>query len=221
MPRERVEVVPNGIEPPARAGDAAAGRARLAAGARPVLLSVATHLPHKNLGALVDGLALIARAERPLLAFAGHGTDRGELADRAGSAASRPTCGCSARSPRGELEDLYAAASGLVSATRCGGVRAAGAGGDGARRARGLLGPARPARGGGRDWRSWLDPEDPASVAAAMRRLLGADDAGRAAAGRARIAARFTWAAAATRHRGGLRARRRRARPSRPARASA
>ena len=93
-------MVPNGIEPPARAGDAAAARARLAAGDRPVLLSVATDLPHKNLSALIDGLARLARAERPLLAFAGHGTDAASWRSAPRSAASRPTCGCSARSRR-------------------------------------------------------------------------------------------------------------------------
>ena len=218
VPRERVEVIPNGIEPPARAGDAAAGRARLDAGSRPVLLSVATHLPHKNLGALVDGLALIAAPQRPLLAFAGHGTDGGELAERArqrGVAADVRLLGAVAA---GELEDLYAAASGLVSATRWEGfglpVLEA--------MARGVpvacsdLPVLREVAAG---MAELLDPEDPASVAAAMRGLLAADDAGRAAAAREH-AARFTWAAAATATAAAYERAAGRG-PSRPARASA
>ena len=196
---ERVEVVPNGIEPPARAGDAAAARARLEAGDRPVLLSVATDLPHKNLAALIDGLARLEPAERPLLAFAGHGTDRGELAAHArrlGVAADVRLLGAVAR---GDLEDLYAAADGLVTADALGGLRAAGAGGDGARRAGRLLRPPRPARGGRSGLAELLDPRRPRQRR--RRRCGGCSRAGpdgteRAAAGRAH-AARFTWAAAA------------------------
>ena len=220
---ERVEVVPNGIEPPARAGDAAAGRTRLEAGERRVLLSVATDLPHKNLTALVDGLARLEPGGRPLLAFAGHGTDRGELAahaERLGVAADVRLLGAVAA---GDLEDLYAAADGLVTATRWEGF--------------GLPVLEAMARGVpvacsdlpvlrevGAGLAELLDPGDPGSVAAAMRRLLasgrGRDE--RVAAGRAH-AARFTWAAAAEAtaaayERAAAEARRG---PSRPARASA
>ena len=219
----RVEVVPNGIEPPVRTGDAAAARARLAAGDRRILLSVATDLPHKNLTALIDGLARLEPAERPLLAFAGHGTDRGGLSARAlqlGVAADVRPLGAVAG---GELEDLYAAADGLVTATRWEGfglpVLEA--------MARGVpvacsdLPVLREVASG---LAELLDPGDPGSVAAAMRRLLergpGWDE--RAAAGRAH-AARFTWAGAAAStaaayERAAAEARRG---PRRPARASA
>ena len=218
VPPERVEVVPNGIEPPARTGDAAAGRARLDAGERRVLLSVATDLPHKNLGALVDGLALLEPTERPLLALAGHGTDRGELPARARQRGVADDVRPLGAVTPDELEDLYAAAAGLITATRWEGfglpVLEA--------MARGVpvacsdLPVLREVAAG---MAELLDPEDPASVAAAMRRLTAAGDPGREAAARAH-AARFTWEAAATATAGAYERAAGRA-PSRPARASA
>jgi glycosyltransferase involved in cell wall biosynthesis len=191
---ERVEIVPNGVEPPVRAGDAPAARARLAADDRRILLSVATDLPHKNLPALIDGLARLEPAERPLLAFAGHGTDRGGLrahAERLGVAGDVRLLGAV---EAGELEDLYAAADGLVTASRWEGfglpVLEA--------MARGVpvacsdLPVLREVAAG---LAELLDPGDPDSIAAAMRALLARGDE-RAAAGRAH-AARFTWQAAA------------------------
>jgi glycosyltransferase involved in cell wall biosynthesis len=219
---ERVEVVPNGIEPPSRAGDAAAARTKLEAGRRQVLLSVATDLPHKNLTALVDGLARLEAGGRPLLAFAGHGTDRGELAARAAALGVSADVRLLGAVATGDLEDLYAAAGGLVTATRWEGfglpVLEA--------MARGVpvacsdLPVLREVSAG---LAELLDPGDPGSVAAAMRRLLAGGSARdeRIAAGRAR-AARFTWEAAAegtaaAYERAAAEARRG---PSRPSRAS-
>ena len=115
---ERIEVVPDGVEPPARA-DAASDRHRRA---RPSCSASGTNVPHKNLEALLDGLARLER-ERPLLAFAGHGTDAA-LAARAAASASPPMSG-SRRGRRRELEDLYAAAdrSSPRRATRASGCR--------------------------------------------------------------------------------------------------
>jgi glycosyltransferase involved in cell wall biosynthesis len=197
VPAERVDVIPNGIGPPARPGDDAAGRRLVSAGERPVLLSVATALPHKNLPALVEGLARLDAPERPILAFAGHGTDAGPLAAaaaRLGVAGDVRFLG--AVSPD-VLEDLYAAASGVVTATRWEGfglpVLEA--------MARGVpvacsdLPVLREVAGGIADP---LDPDDAASIAGALGRLLRPDPARatRVAAGRAR-AAQYTWAAAA------------------------
>ena len=93
---ERVEVVPNGIEPPARAGDAAAGRARLEAGERRVLLSVATDLPHKNLTA-PRRRARAPRARRAPAARVRGPRHRPRRArgPRGSGSASPPTSGCS------------------------------------------------------------------------------------------------------------------------------
>jgi glycosyltransferase involved in cell wall biosynthesis len=197
VPAERVEVIPNGIEPPAGAGDAAAARARLGAGERPILLSVATDLPHKNLPALLEGLARLDPARRPLLAFAGHGTDAGGLLARAAQFGVRDDVRALGALPAARLEDLYAASAGLVTATRWEGfglpVLEA--------MARGVpvacsdLPVLREVSAG---LAVLLEPDDPGSIATAMRALLepgsGRDE--RIAAGRAH-AAGFTWAAAA------------------------
>ena len=91
--RARIDVVPNGVRLPASATTPAPPlssttdelRERHRLDDRPLALAVATHLPHKNLPALIDALALIAPAERPLLVIAGHGTDDGRLAGAGGS----------------------------------------------------------------------------------------------------------------------------------------
>ena len=191
LPAERVEVVPNGVTP-APAGPVEP--ADLGQGARPVALSVASDLPHKNLGALVDGLARLPPEERPLLVLAGHGTDTGARGARAASLGVtddvRPL---GAVGPE-RLEALYAAASVVVTATRFEGfglpVLEA--------MARGVpvacsdLPVLREVAGNAA---TYLRPDDPDSVAAAIRTAL-ADAERLRAAGRER-AARFSWAAAA------------------------
>jgi glycosyltransferase involved in cell wall biosynthesis len=112
--RERIDVVPNGVRPrpEAAAGDGA--REHYALNERQIALAVATNLPHKNLPALVEALALIAPAERPLLVIAGHGTDDAELqaeADAAGVAADVRLLG---QLSTAELDSLYATATCLV-----------------------------------------------------------------------------------------------------------
>jgi glycosyltransferase involved in cell wall biosynthesis len=114
---DRINVVPNGWTPPGAPGDPARARSLLEAGDRAVALSVASDLPHKKLGVLVDALALLPPAERPLVALAGHGTDSGALAARAvrqGVAADLRPLG-SVDAPT--LEDLYAAAAMVISPT--------------------------------------------------------------------------------------------------------
>ncbi len=73
--------------PPAPASAAgaasASARERYRLGERHGALTVATNLPHKNLAALLDAIALIAPAQRPLLVIAGHGTEDGALAAHA------------------------------------------------------------------------------------------------------------------------------------------
>jgi glycosyltransferase involved in cell wall biosynthesis len=112
--RERIDVVPNGVRTPATAPSTEGVREHHRLGGRAVALTVATNLPHKNLPALIDALALITAAERPLLVIAGHGTDDGTL--RALAVASgvsedvRPLGACSTE----ELDSLYAIADCLV-----------------------------------------------------------------------------------------------------------
>jgi glycosyltransferase involved in cell wall biosynthesis len=198
--RDVIDVIPHGIAAPPAVPDAAVARMRerLAAGGRPVVLSVATDVPHKNLAVLLRGLALLAPEERPLLVFAGFGTDAGDLPGLVGElglAADVRVLGAVAPE---DLEALYVQADVLATATLYEGfglpVLEA--------MARGVLVACsdlpvlREVAG---DDAELLDPHDPASVAAAMRRLLSgnADFERRREAGRDR-AARYTWAAAAT-----------------------
>jgi glycosyltransferase involved in cell wall biosynthesis len=74
VPRDKVDVVPLGIgmreiADPTPEADL---RARLDLGARPVLLSVAAALPHKNLDRLLRALSGLDGADAPVLVLAGH-----------------------------------------------------------------------------------------------------------------------------------------------------
>jgi glycosyltransferase involved in cell wall biosynthesis len=89
-------------------------RERLGLGQRPLVLAVATYLPHKNLGALVDALALIGPETRPLLAIVGHGTDGGELHARALAAGVPDEVRLLGQRSSEELDSLYALAACLV-----------------------------------------------------------------------------------------------------------
>ena len=186
LPEERVAVVPNGLGA-VRPGDGAAALARLGAGSRPVVLSVASHLPHKNLDGLLAGLA--AMEPRPLLVIAGHGT--AALADPARALGVSDDVRLLGSVSAHELEDLYAAASALATTTLAEGfglpVLEA--------MARGVpvacsdLPVLREVAG---DCAAYLDPRSPSSIAGAVRAALAADGS----AGRAR-AARFSWDSAA------------------------
>jgi glycosyltransferase involved in cell wall biosynthesis len=73
---ERIDVVPNGLG--ARRQPSASGatiRKRLAIGGRRVLLTLSAKRRHKNLLTLLDALALIPVASRPLLVIPGYRTD--------------------------------------------------------------------------------------------------------------------------------------------------
>jgi glycosyltransferase involved in cell wall biosynthesis len=127
--RARIDVVPNGVRLPLAATAPASPslsppsppssttdelRARLRLDDRPLALAVATHLPHKNLPALIDALALIPSAERPLLAIAGHDTDDGRLQTQATSAGVGEDVRLLGHCSTSELDSLYTLASCLV-----------------------------------------------------------------------------------------------------------
>lgn len=169
IPPGRVDVVPNGVT--VGSGDPAAARDRLGADHRPVALSVASHLPHKNLATLLEGLARVPAGERPLMALAGEGTDCPELRETVGTLAIEDDVRLVGAVQPDELEDLYAAADLLVTATRSEGfgiplVEAM---------ARGVpvacsdLPVLREVAG---DAALWLDPDRPDTVANAITRLI-------------------------------------------------
>jgi glycosyltransferase involved in cell wall biosynthesis len=110
----RIDVVANGVRPPAASvrPDDVRERHRLAG--RAVALAVATNLPHKNLAALIEALALTTPAERPLLVLAGHGTDDGSLRERARAAGVLDDVRLLGSCTTAELDGLYALAGCLV-----------------------------------------------------------------------------------------------------------
>ncbi|HXB16062.1 MAG TPA: glycosyltransferase family 1 protein [Solirubrobacteraceae bacterium] len=86
---DRVDVVPLGLGALRRGptAPAAAVRERLELGERPVLLSLSAKRPHKNLAALIDAVALIEAARRPVLVLPGYPTwHERELRERAAAA---------------------------------------------------------------------------------------------------------------------------------------
>jgi glycosyltransferase involved in cell wall biosynthesis len=197
--RARIDVVPNGVRQPRPVPSASISdiQRRHGLGGRRVVLAVATNLPHKNLGALIDALAMINPGQRPLLVLAGHGTDGGALrarADRAGVGADVRALGaCSTE----ELDALYATADCLAVASLHEGfglpVLEA--------MARSLpvacsdIAALREVAG---DAALYFDPRQPSQIAAALGELLAnpAKVERLIELGRAR-AARFSWAAAA------------------------
>jgi glycosyltransferase involved in cell wall biosynthesis len=198
--RGLIDVIPHGIAAPPPVPDAAFARMRerVAAAGRPVALSVATDVPHKNLAVLLRAVALLAPEERPVLVFAGFGTDAGALPGLVSDLRLSGDVRLLGAVAPDDLEALYAQADVLVTATLYEGfglpVLEA--------MARGVLVACsdlpvlREVAG---DDAELLDPHDPASIAAALRRLLSgdADLERRREAGRER-AARYTWSAAAT-----------------------
>jgi glycosyltransferase involved in cell wall biosynthesis len=192
---ERVEVIPEGLgQSPRSDGDRAGARERLAAGERPVLLSVSAKRPHKNLARLIGAVAEIPTERRPLLVLPGYPTpheqELRELALRRGVEGDVRFLGWVSADV---LESLYAAADAFVFPSLYEGfglpVLEA--------MARGVpvatSGRASLAEVAG-DAALKFDPEDERSIATALERMLD-DDGLRErlrAAGRAR-AGEFTW----------------------------
>jgi glycosyltransferase involved in cell wall biosynthesis len=199
IPAERVDVVPNGWTPPRTPGDAASARRWLEAGERPIALSVASDLPHKNLSALLEALALLEPPQRPLLAMAGHGTDTGALPGRSRELGVERDVRLLGAVAGAALEDLYAAAAVLVTATLLEGfgLPVLEALGRGVPAACTDLPVFREVAG---DAALWLDPHNPGSVAAGLRRAVaGGPQIERLREQGRRRAREFEWRAAAER----------------------
>ncbi len=110
---DRVEVIPNGVAKPSVAGVVPEAQLRALYGldGRPVVLTVATHLPHKNLETLLVAHALIPSDRRPLLVLVGAGTDGAALDARVRSAGIDADVRLLGFRPAEELEGLYALAA--------------------------------------------------------------------------------------------------------------
>jgi glycosyltransferase involved in cell wall biosynthesis len=196
VPSGKVDVVPMGVGTTARATPEPEGelRARHELGDRPIVLTVAAKRPHKNLPRLIEAIALIDPARRPLLVAPGYGTfhddDLAALVQRLGIADDVRLLGWVSDA---ELEGLYAAASAFVLPSLYEGfglpvLEAMARGVPVACSDRGSL---REVAG---DAARVFDPERPADIAAAIGELL----ADAALADRLRVAgrgqaARFTW----------------------------
>ena len=181
IPVGRIAVVPHGTSArPARTPRP------VDTGGRRLVLAVGTNVPHKNHDALLAGLA--RRAERPLLAIAGHGTDA--LAARAAELGVDADVRLYGAVDRDTLEDLYAAADSYVTATlhEGFGLPVIEAMSRGVPVAASNIPVLREVAG---ELATWFDPGDPAAVAAALGPLPDRGDAGRSRA------ARYTWAATA------------------------
>lgn len=204
--RARIDVVPNGVRPPPPATEPVPPstaattddlRERLRLDGRPLALAVATNLPHKNLPALIEALALIAPAERPLLAIAGHDTDDGRLQARATAAGVGEDVRLLGHRSTAELDALYALAACLVLPTLHEGFGLPAI--EAMARSLPVACSDIPAlREVGGSAALYFDPRSPAQIAAAICELIS--DTGLAARlrelGRAQ-AAGFSWAAAA------------------------
>ncbi|GAA4060699.1 hypothetical protein GCM10023065_08470 [Microbacterium laevaniformans] len=72
VPRDRIEVVPNGSSDPRPVADARAVLTSLGVGSeRRILMSTGNRMPHKNFEGLLEALATIPRTDRPLTVIAG------------------------------------------------------------------------------------------------------------------------------------------------------
>jgi glycosyltransferase involved in cell wall biosynthesis len=200
MPAGKIDVVPlaasaTRVEP----APEAALRAKLGLGDRQVVLSASAKRPHKNIGRLLEALARIPLANRPVLVVPGYPTPyEAELRAIAAARAVGDDVVFPEWVDAAELEGLYALAACVVFPSLYEGfglpvLEAMVRGVPVACSDRSSL----PEVAG--DAALLFDPEDVAAIAAAMQRLLGDRElAGRLAdRGRAR-AAEFSWDRTAT-----------------------
>jgi glycosyltransferase involved in cell wall biosynthesis len=114
---DKIDVVHEGVgaSPRARPVPEASLRDQLAAGHRPIVLSVSAKRPHKNLFRLLGAIALIPRERRPLLVLPGYATPYEQtLRDRAAELGVSDDVRFLGWIPAAELEALYAACSCFV-----------------------------------------------------------------------------------------------------------
>jgi glycosyltransferase involved in cell wall biosynthesis len=200
VPRERIDVVPNGVgAPPATGMPAQEVRERLGLGERPLVLCTSAKRPHKNLLRLLDALASIPAERRPLTVITGYPTQHErELNDRAVQLAIHDDVRILGWVTQDELEGLYAAATALVFPSLYEGfglpvLEAMARGVPVACSNRSSL----PEVAG--DAALLFDPEDTAAIASSIERLLVDSDLREQLIARGRDqAARFTWDACAT-----------------------
>jgi glycosyltransferase involved in cell wall biosynthesis len=116
-PAGKVDVVPLGVSARPEVEPTPAGelRARLGLGDRRVLLSVSAKRPHKNIGRLLDALAGICPAHRPVLVVPGYPTPHeAELRAQAEALNVAGDVVWPAWLPAADLEGLYALSAAFV-----------------------------------------------------------------------------------------------------------
>lgn len=194
---ERIDVVPNGGRAAPPSPDPAGVRERYGLGQRQVALAVATNLPHKNLPALIDALALIAPELRPVLMIGGHGTTdeglRGKVED-AGLVDDVRLLGALSTTA---LDALYSAADCLVLSTLHEGFGLPVL--EAMMRSLPVVCSDLPAlREVAGDAALFFDPHAPAQIAARMQEVLGDENLARRMREQGHTQAeRFSWSAAA------------------------
>lgn len=119
LPADRIDVIPNGIGLPI--GPALPEeelRRRFTLDDRPIALTVATALPHKNLPLMIDAVAAIRADRRPVLVLCGAGTDGASLRDSARDAGIAADVRLLGFQPSDVLEGLYRLAACVVIPSR-------------------------------------------------------------------------------------------------------
>ena len=117
LPPDRIDVVPNGVTLPGAVAPTPTSelRERFDLGERRLLLTAAAKRPHKNLMRLLDALALLDSARRPVLVLPGYPTPHErELRARATALRLAGDVRFLAWVSREDMEGLYAAADAFV-----------------------------------------------------------------------------------------------------------
>lgn len=198
VPLDKLDVVPEGVSPPAEATVEAELRNRLDLADRTVVLSASAKRPHKNLVRLLEAWTLLPSERRPVLVLPGYPTPHEDrLRARAGDLGLESDTRFLGWVSSPDFEGLFRLASCFVFPSLYEGfglpvLEAMARGVPVACSDRGSLAEIAG------DAARFFDPEDPRAIADAVNDLLtdsAAADALRVA-GRER-ARRFTWAAAA------------------------